>query len=117
MAEKANVLLVPIEALQEKDGKKYVTLAARENAASAGNTRREVQVGLNNETYVEIISGLNEGDQVVVPTAQKSTTSSTQTKSSAPMPGLGGSPGTTTRTIMEDTMIKICNCNVTNSAP
>lgn len=93
VAEKANVLLVPIEALQEKDGKKYVTLAARENAASAGNTRREVQVGLNNETYVEIISGLNEGDQVVVPTAQKSTTSSTQTKSSAPMPGLGGSPG------------------------
>lgn len=45
------------------------------NAASGGSTtvtttsRVNVEVGINNEDYIEIVSGLKEGDLVVLPTA------------------------------------------------
>lgn len=99
VAEKSNVLLIPIEALQDRAGKKFVMLADsndKKTTSSPGNSRREVQVGLNNETYVEIISGLKEGDQVIVPSVQKSNTNTNQLRT--PIPGTGGirpSGGTT----------------------
>lgn len=50
----------------------------------AGSIRTEVQVGLNNDTSIEITSGLKEGDIVVLPeTKAASTTKSTST-------GMGG---------------------------
>lgn len=62
--------------------------AARGNANtsnSAANTMlKPVEVGINNEDYIEIKSGLSEGDQVILPT--KSTGTNT-------MGGMGGMTG------------------------
>ncbi|MBU3155375.1 efflux RND transporter periplasmic adaptor subunit [Clostridium estertheticum] len=60
-----------------------------------GSTKTQVEVGANNDTYIEITSGVKEGDVIVLPQTQaasttKSTTkSATKTKSS----GAGGSSG------------------------
>ncbi|MCX7746782.1 MAG: HlyD family efflux transporter periplasmic adaptor subunit [Clostridia bacterium] len=47
---------------------------------------KQVQVGINNDSYIEIISGLNEGDQVILPPVA----SSQQTNMRSPFGGGGG---------------------------
>jgi len=65
-ASKENVLIVPEEALQEKEGKTIVQVARNGNGKNVEN--REVEVGLKGSNYqVEIISGLKEGEKVVLP--------------------------------------------------
>lgn len=54
-----DVLILPVEAIESRRGKYYVTL---EN-----NERKEVEVGIYNEDYIEIVSGLTEGDKVLLP--------------------------------------------------
>ena len=54
-----------------------------------GSVRTEVQVGLNNDTSIEITTGLKEGDIVVLPETQ---TASTKGASSSSGMG-GGRPG------------------------
>ncbi|WP_239614482.1 efflux RND transporter periplasmic adaptor subunit [Cohnella mopanensis] len=52
--------------------------------------RVEVKVGINNEDQIEIVSGLKEGDRVILPTVvSKSSNSNNQ----AGFPGLGGGGG------------------------
>lgn len=58
-----NALSVPIEALTTRDGKNYVTIQVAEEETE----EREVQTGLETDDYVEIVSGLSESDQVVLP--------------------------------------------------
>ncbi|MCJ7793141.1 MAG: efflux RND transporter periplasmic adaptor subunit [Candidatus Marinimicrobia bacterium] len=59
-AEKSEVISVPTEALKIKDGVTYIQIIE-------GRSLKEVEVktGLESETQVEIISGLNEGQLVV----------------------------------------------------
>lgn len=54
------VLTCPKEAIQERNGKKVVYLAVQQKFRE-----QPVQVGRSNEKYYEVISGLDEGDQVV----------------------------------------------------
>ncbi|MBO5179088.1 MAG: efflux RND transporter periplasmic adaptor subunit, partial [Clostridia bacterium] len=54
-----DVLILPVEAIDSRREKYYVTL---EN-----NERKEVEVGIYNEDYIEIVSGLTEGDKVLLP--------------------------------------------------
>lgn len=142
---KSDVLLVPIEAVTQRNGKSYVTVwsdqidGAGENAptqdreeqqgasgtgrnqadgtdsankavrstgdaaARAGRDQAgvpsvgagkvtEVETGINNESYFEIVSGLKEGDMVVLPTVSASTNSSQQSLFGG-MGGLGGAGG------------------------
>ncbi|MDI6600357.1 MAG: efflux RND transporter periplasmic adaptor subunit [Thermoanaerobacteraceae bacterium] len=59
LEKKDNVLLVPIEALKYQGRQAYVT--------KVGSTEPvKVEIGLTNEHYAEVISGLNEGDEVEV---------------------------------------------------
>ncbi|TZE82883.1 efflux RND transporter periplasmic adaptor subunit [Calorimonas adulescens] len=59
LEKKDNVLLVPIEALKYQGQQPYVT--------KVGSTEPvKVEIGLTNEQYAEVISGLNEGDEVEV---------------------------------------------------
>jgi RND family efflux transporter MFP subunit len=56
-----DVLAVPIQAVVERDGKHYAYVPT-----AAGPERREVTVGENNEKFVEIRGGLEEGEAVLL---------------------------------------------------
>jgi HlyD family secretion protein len=55
-------LAVPLQAVHDKDGKRY---CFRQNGGSA-RERVEVTVGASNETMIEIKTGLSEADQVLL---------------------------------------------------
>lgn len=95
VAKKDDALLLPVEAVQERNGRFFVVLPADTNSASMEQgTRRqmkEIKVGLYNETFVEVLEGLKEGDTVVVPQAVRTTNSGSQgSQSSAPRTPIPG---------------------------
>lgn len=53
---------------------------------TAQGTMRQVTVGIVNDTYIEVLSGLSEGERVILPTI----VSSTSTNQTQGMPGVGG---------------------------
>ncbi|MBW7955167.1 efflux RND transporter periplasmic adaptor subunit [Patescibacteria group bacterium] len=61
--EKEDVLQIPLDALIERDDKTYVRKRTGENSAE----EVEIQVGLETDDMVEVISGLQENDEVVLP--------------------------------------------------
>jgi RND family efflux transporter MFP subunit len=62
LKKKKGVLAVPGAAVVREGGKKYTTLQAKDGKP----TRREVKTGWKESTYIEITSGLKEGDVVIV---------------------------------------------------
>lgn len=60
--QRQGVLSVPIEALASRDGKNFVQVLVNETAED-----REVQLGIETDEYAEIISGITEQDQVIIP--------------------------------------------------
>jgi multidrug efflux pump subunit AcrA (membrane-fusion protein) len=66
VVEKQGALVVPIEAIVEKKGKKYVFKVVDGKARLA-----EVSVGISNEEDVEILGGLKAGDRVIVKGTEK----------------------------------------------
>lgn len=73
---KADALVVPAEAVTEKDGKKYVMV---QNSSDSGNTTStttagnlvEVKTGIENEQYIEIVEGINENEKVLAAAAKQ----------------------------------------------
>jgi len=57
-----NALTIPIQAVQHKDGKAIVVIVDQQNRVQT----REIQTGLEDPNRVEVISGLNEGERVIV---------------------------------------------------
>lgn len=88
VATKDNALLLPVEAVQEQNGRFFVVLPPTTDATSKEARRRqEIKVGLHNEAYVEVLSGLEEGDTVLL--AQTGTNSARQQNGARPqMPGM-----------------------------
>lgn len=77
-----------------------VSQAAGGNSSSAkaqdyyaNAVRKEVEVGVNNDSYIEIKSGLNEGDVVILPQVQTSTTSKNTTNKNGMGVGIPGGMG------------------------
>jgi len=64
-----NVLFVPIQSVYEEDGKSYVDLVAEDG----GIEKTEVTTGIFNYDFIEIKSGLNEGDTILISPAQYNT--------------------------------------------
>ena len=64
-----NTLLVPIEAVQYQSGKTFVPIADASQRAEGGPAFRlvEVETGAYNMSSIEIISGITEGQQLVIP--------------------------------------------------
>jgi RND family efflux transporter MFP subunit len=62
LKKKKGVLAIPGAAVVREGGKKYVMLQAKDGKAA----RREVKTGWKEGTYLEITSGLKEGDVVLV---------------------------------------------------
>lgn len=56
-----DVLTIPMEALFEDENGEYVFVASSEKKA----LRKPVETGVRNEDYVEIVSGLGDGDSVI----------------------------------------------------
>lgn len=64
-----NAVLVPVSAVQTKDGESYVTIVTDGNE---NGTQTKVETGIINDTYAQIISGVEEGDQVKIITRSSS---------------------------------------------
>lgn len=107
---KDNAITVPKEALVEKNEKKYVMVASSssansstENAATSTNSQKqntnnisrnmsagtssngrlvEVTVGIENDNYVEILEGVEEGTTILISLPSTSTSTTTNNKNS-----------------------------------
>jgi HlyD family secretion protein len=81
-----NVLVVPNNAVKTSGGKSTVQVKKADGAVE----QKEVTIGLKDYQYTEIVSGLNEGDMVVIATTtNKTNTTSAQTTSGIRI-GTGG---------------------------
>lgn len=101
-AKKDDALVVPIEALTEADGKYYITLKSTSDTTSSSKnskqanittkagTKKEVQIGLKNDDYVEIVSGISEGDKVLTVFSTSSSSNSSKSSSKKSMNNLIG---------------------------
>lgn len=81
---KEDVLCVPVEAITTRKNKYYVTLS--------DGTEKEVEIGMYDEDNIEIVSGLTEGEEVLLPITVKA--SETEGNEEGRMPGgmnFGGS--------------------------
>jgi RND family efflux transporter MFP subunit len=57
-----DALTIPVQAVQHKDGKSAVLVVDQQNKVQL----REIQTGLEDPTRVEVLSGLTQGDRVIV---------------------------------------------------
>lgn len=73
--EKRDVLVVPNNAVRFEEGKNVVYVGGKEKSQ-----RREVTLGIRDDRHTEIVSGLKEGETVVIPAIVRKT-------SQAPSPG------------------------------
>jgi len=64
IAEKQNVLTIPLDAISERDNKTFVKVKADNDEQLV---EREIKVGLESDDKVEVLEGLSESDQVVLP--------------------------------------------------
>jgi HlyD family secretion protein len=82
-----DVILVPVTAIQQ-DQDQSVVLVKQANGEIIEKT---VEVGDSNDTYTAILSGLNEGEEVVVSTINSTTSSSPNSdNATSPFSGIGG---------------------------
>lgn len=87
-----DALMIPIDSLM-RGNRVYVkddTVKEAEGSVPAGFRAVEVETGLTNDDYVEIVSGLSEGEEVYVNESSKSTDASMM---GDPGGGMGGGPG------------------------
>ena len=79
VGESKNALVVPLSAIKEEKEQKYVQVMV------GGKTEKAVvQIGLSDDEHVEIISGLNEGDSIVLPAAKASITATKSNQQGPP---------------------------------
>lgn len=83
VGESKNVLVLPLSAVKDDKGQKYVQVMVNGIAQNA-----PVQIGLSDDEKVEILSGLNEGDSVVVPAAKAKTTTTSNSQRQGPPPSM-----------------------------
>lgn len=88
LAQADDVLVIPVDALM-RGNRVYVkdtSVTESNGSVPAGFRSVEVETGLMNDDYVEILSGLSEGDEVYV-------SQSSQSSGINMMPGGMGGPG------------------------
>lgn len=64
---KKNVLSIPLDATKQRDGKTFVDVKTADATAE-----REITVGLETDEFIEVLSGLQTEDQVVLPETAES---------------------------------------------
>ncbi|OGH91914.1 MAG: hypothetical protein A2534_00270 [Candidatus Magasanikbacteria bacterium RIFOXYD2_FULL_39_9] len=101
-AVKQDVVIVPSSAVKTQNGNSYVEMFDQpiQNPSSQGVTsdipprQQVVQIGISNDTETEIISGLKEGDQIIIRTVTASAAKPATTQA----PSLFGTGGGGNRT-------------------
>lgn len=79
IGERKNTLVVPLSAVKEEKGQKYVEVMVN------GKTQNSsVSLGLSDDEQVEILSGLGEGDNIILPVAKARTTTNNQNSGPPP---------------------------------
>jgi HlyD family secretion protein len=84
--DKKDILVVPIQVVTTTRGKSTVTV----KKADGTTEEREIKVGIRSKTQMEVLSGLTEGDEVVMPVRRATTTTGQQQGFPG---GAGGFPG------------------------
>jgi len=79
VGESKNTLVIPLSAVKESKGQQYVQVMVNGQAQS-----KPVKLGLSSDDKVEILSGLAEGEQVMLPLAKQPAAGS--------QPATGGNP-------------------------
>ena len=59
-----NVLAVPVRAVRRENGRSTVVMSGA--ATGAAPEHRSITTGSRDETYIEVVDGLKEGDQILV---------------------------------------------------
>jgi RND family efflux transporter MFP subunit len=65
--EKTNVLVIPNNAVRFEEGKNVVYI----NKGKAKPERRAVTLGIRDDVFTEIVSGITEGERIVIPVVKK----------------------------------------------
>ncbi len=86
-ASKKDILTVSSSAIKTKNKVSYVEILGDKN----NTIKKEVEIGISNDTITEIISGVNEGDKVIVKTSSSNTSTSAKS-SSGTKNNIGGVP-------------------------
>ncbi|UKS30860.1 HlyD family efflux transporter periplasmic adaptor subunit [Paenibacillus sp. HWE-109] len=84
---KKDILVLPIQVITTTKGKSTVSV----KKADGTTEEREIKIGIRSKTQAEILSGLQEGDEVVMPTRRAATTT-TQQQMPGGFPGGEGGP-------------------------
>ena len=94
---KADALVIPAEALVEKGGTKYVMVDNSSTTSTNANRIKTaagnlvaIKTGIQNENYIEVTSGVTEGEKLMV-TLPQTTTTTTNARSG--FSGFGGMTG------------------------
>ncbi|WPC42443.1 efflux RND transporter periplasmic adaptor subunit [Clostridium sp. JS66] len=100
---KTDVLTVPVEAITERNGKKYVMVSEQTSKSTSSNKKApnnirqgklvEVKTGLKNKTLIEITSGLEENQVVMTELTQTTNTNNNSKSSKSKSNQQGGMPG------------------------
>lgn len=62
-----NVLYVPVDAISKENGVSYVQILEKNEKGEEIVSKREIKTGATDTTYIEVISGVEEGEMVVIP--------------------------------------------------
>ena len=91
---KEDALYVPVEAVYKSGDEKYVLVPATSDDSTQSTKKVTVETGISNDTYVEITSGLAEGESIQIPIVQSGGNSSQggMMMPSGGFPGGGGFP-------------------------
>ncbi len=82
IANKTDILLLPVEAVSLVDGKHYVTVITGDNRLE----NREVKVGISNNIQTEIISGVKVGEKIKLPEVKATPTEEEERGPGGPPP-------------------------------
>jgi HlyD family secretion protein len=79
ISERKNVIMVPLAAIKEENGQKCVEVMVNGKSQST-----MVNVGLKDDNNIEVLTGLSEADQIVIPAAKASVTTTKQNQGGPP---------------------------------